>query len=192
MALWNARRPEDFITTSGLDSIIAKIRQVVSYWDALSILEAAFLEKDRSRDHLLHADTPKLAEQAPAHKAMSLLSGERLSRAQTKLQSLASDWEVLEIVELLWEDRDLQDEIAIHQTKAWPHREIAARLQAIHAASNWTAGRVEQAVRKLRASLEQFQKNNGLDTIDFEAFLVRIARGQTDFQEAQRAFPATK
>jgi hypothetical protein len=192
VALWNARTPENFITISRLDSIITKIRQVVSYWDALCILESGFLEKDHSRDYILHADTPKLAEQAPTHKAMSLLSGERLSRGQTKLQALALDWEVLEIVELLWEDRDLQDEIAIHQTKAWPHRQIAARLQAIHAASHWTAGRVEQAVRKLRASLGQFQKNNGLDTIDFEAFLVRIARGQTDFQGAQRAFPAAK
>jgi hypothetical protein len=101
---------------------------------------------------------------------------ERLSRARLRLQALASDWEVLEVVELLWHERDLQDDISINQTKAWPNLQIAAKLQAIHPDQVWTAARVEQAVRKLRASVEQYKTRSGLDTTDFQALLARTGR----------------
>ena len=84
--------------------------------------------------------------------------------------------EALEIVELLWNDQAIQDEINIYQVKVWPNRQLAEKLQGLHASSLWTAERVEQALRKMRTAVERHRLQSGLDRTDFEALLAKLGR----------------
>jgi hypothetical protein len=159
---WNKRTPYDVMTSDRVDKLLIELKNILTLWDGLELLK-------RKADH---HNAPDAADNDGA----TPLPKDRLVRAKTKLQTLASDWDVLEIVELLWNDREIQDEISIYQTKAWPHRLIAQKLPALEASAPWTAERVEQAVRRLRTMVDKYRQQSGLDSTDFEALLAKLGR----------------
>jgi hypothetical protein len=162
--LWNAVRPDDLLTPQRLDRVLARVREVTCSCDVMEILASSV---DAS------AGPAGAIAQAPAGPPAAAWPAERMARARLRRQSLESDWEALEVVEILWRERDIQDEILLTQTKAWPNRQIAAKLKAKDPARNWTAARVEQAVRKLRLAVDHYKQRCGLDGTDFEAVLAR-------------------
>jgi hypothetical protein len=164
IGLWNAARPDDLLTPQRLDRALARIREVTWSCDVMQNLASS---ADAS------AEPGDAMAQAPVGVPAAPWPAERMARARLRRQSLESDWEALEVVEILWRERDIQDEILLAQTKAWPNRQIAAKLKAEDPARNWTAARVEQAVRKLRLAVDHYKQRSGLDGTDFEAVLAR-------------------
>jgi hypothetical protein len=113
----------------------------------------------------------------PAEDETDSLQAEDSRRAWQGLVALIKhqfgpDDDVATLVQVLAEDRDMQDSFG----SQWPIGKIARALNARQPNAAWNDDRVENAKRRLTKCIVKIKQAHGLDAVDLRALLVRYAR----------------
>jgi hypothetical protein len=113
----------------------------------------------------------------PAEDETDSLQAEDSRRAWQGLVALTMhqfgpDDDVVALVKVLAEDRDMQDSFG----SQWPIGKIARALGERQPNAVWNDDRVENAKRRLTKCIVKIKQAHGLDAVDLRALLVRYAR----------------